>query len=145
MWNLEISLTLGLEPFLLWEYTGYDIRKGTGKFWTATLGDCISRWGPSTFWPKSYKKQFFISFMFDKDLMKSLYFPKNSSRLFFCDPCFYWTAQKFRVLDYVILLCAIVLGITLRVRWSICFHWSSFLVGEAYLRKADAFNHNKKE
>ena len=34
--------------------------------------------------------------------MKVLYFPKKSPP-FFCDPCFYATVQKFRLL-YVILL-----------------------------------------
>ena len=31
--------------------------------------------------------------------MKMLYFPRNSSNIFFCDPCFYATVQTFRLLD----------------------------------------------
>ena len=46
--------------------------------------------------------------------MKILYFSKYSSNIFFCDPCFYETVQKFRPLDYVILSHATVLGMTLK-------------------------------
>ena len=35
--------------------------------------------------------------------MKILYFPKNS--YLFCDPGFYATVQKFRLLDYVTVAC----------------------------------------
>ena len=40
---------------------------------------------------------------------------------FFCDSCFYATAQKIRLLDYVILLHATVLGMTLKGLVSVCF------------------------
>ena len=46
--------------------------------------------------------------------MKILNFPKNYSNIFFEDPCFYATVQKFRQLDYVKLLHATVLGMTLK-------------------------------
>ena len=51
--------------------------------------------------------------------MKILYFPKKLL-YFFCDPCFYATAQKFRLLDFVILLHATILGMTLKGLVSIC-------------------------
>ena len=53
--------------------------------------------------------------------MKALYFPKNFSSIFFCDPCFYATVQKFRLLDYVKLLHAIVLDMAFKGLLSICF------------------------
>ena len=53
--------------------------------------------------------------------MKILYFRKNSSNIFFCDSCFYASAQKFRVLDYVILLYATVLSMILKRPVGICF------------------------
>ena len=42
--------------------------------------------------------------------MKMFYFLKY----FLYDPCFYATVQRFRLLDYVILLHATVLGMTLK-------------------------------
>ena len=65
--------------------------------------------------------------------METLYFPNHS----FCDPRFYKTIQKFRLLDYVILLHATVLGMTLKglVKF--------ISVGKTYLRKAHTCNHNK--
>ena len=50
--------------------------------------------------------------------MKVLYFPKKSPP-FFCDPCFYATVQKFRLL-YVILLHATILSMTLKGLASVC-------------------------
>ena len=43
--------------------------------------------------------------------MKILHFPKKFL-YFFHDPCFYVTVQNFRLLDYVILLHATILGMT---------------------------------
>ena len=48
--------------------------------------------------------------MFHKDL----YFPIKSLQYFFCDPYFYVTVQKFRVLYYVILLRATILCMALK-------------------------------
>ena len=56
------------------------------------------------------QKQFFISFIFHKDLMKMLYFPRNSSIFFLWS---YPTVQEFRMIDYVILVHATVLGMML--------------------------------
>ena len=55
---------------------------------------------------------YFLVFIFYKDLMKKFYFPVLI--FFFCDPCLYATLQKFRLLDYVILLRATILGMTLK-------------------------------
>ena len=52
--------------------------------------------------------------------MKVFYFPKNSSNIFFWDPCFYLTVQKYRLLDYVILLHATVLDVTLKGLVFVC-------------------------
>ena len=41
--------------------------------------------------------------------MKILYFPKNIP----CDSCFYVTVQKFKLLDYVMVLHAKILGMAL--------------------------------
>ena len=47
--------------------------------------------------------------------MKILYFPKYSSNIYnLRDPCFYTTVQEFRLLNYVMLLHAAVLGMTLK-------------------------------
>ena len=54
-----------------------------------------------------------------------LYFPKIS-QIYFCDPCFYATVGKFRLLGDVILLHATVLGMTVKGLVSICFQKSSF-------------------
>ena len=75
--------------------------------------------------------------------MNILCFPKNCTNVFFCDPCVYATVQKFRLLDYVILLHAAVLGKNSKGLVSIWFQYSSFLVCKAYMRKANARNHNK--
>ena len=50
--------------------------------------------------------------------MNILNFPKY----FFCDPSFYVTVQKFRMLGYMVLLHATVLGIMLKGLVSSCFH-----------------------
>ena len=76
--------------------------------------------------------------------MKILCFPKTFLQYSLCDPCFYPTIQKFRLLYNVILLHATILGMTLKGLGSICFQQISFLVDKAYLRKSDACNHNKK-
>ena len=75
--------------------------------------------------------------------MKVLYFPKKFLYFFF-DPCFHPTVQKFRLLDHATMLHATILGMTLKGLVSVCSQQSSFLVGKAYLRKADACKHNKK-
>ena len=72
-----------------------------------------------------------------------LHFSKKMPLIFFCNRCFYATVQKFSMLDYVILMYATILGIILKSLVSICSQKSSFLVGKAYLRKADACNHKK--
>ena len=41
----------------------------------------------------NYLTFYFLTFIFHKDLIKI--FPKNSSNIFFCDPCFYAIVQKF--------------------------------------------------
>ena len=64
-------------------------------------GTCISLRGPASYWPMSYKQltSCFLSFIFNEDLMKNLYFSsKIHLAFFFCDPCFYATLQKFRPL-----------------------------------------------
>ena len=40
--------------------------------------------------------------------------------IFFCDPCFYVTVEKFRLLDYVILLHATFLSMALKGLLSVC-------------------------
>ena len=55
---------------------------------------------------------YFLVFIFLKDLMKVLYFAKTFFWYFLCDPSFYATAQKFRLLDYIITLHETILGIT---------------------------------
>ena len=40
--------------------------------------------------------------------------------LFLCDPCFYATVQRFKLLDYIILLHATILGKTLKSVVSTC-------------------------
>ena len=52
--------------------------------------------------------------------MKILYLLKYFLKYFFCDPCFYATVQKFRLLDYIILLHATILGMALKGLVSIC-------------------------
>ena len=54
--------------------------------------------------------------------MNILNFPKY----FFCDPSFYVTVQKFRMLGYMVLLHATVLGIMLKGLVSSCFQSRSF-------------------
>ena len=51
--------------------------------------------------------------------MEILYFPEKFL-YFFSDPCFYPTAQKFRRVDYVIVLHATILGMTLKGLVSVC-------------------------
>ena len=103
-------------------------------FWGG--GGWISYGRPSTFWPINQTLQINFSFsciIFHRDLMKILFFPQNS--YFFCDNA---TVQKFRLLHFVILLHATTLGMTLKGLLSICFQWSSILVGKTYLTKADS-------
>ena len=52
--------------------------------------------------------------------MKMFDFPKKFLRYFFCDPCFYATVEKFRLLDHVIVLHATILGMTLKGLLSTC-------------------------
>ena len=51
--------------------------------------------------------------------MKILYFPKIFL-YFLSDPSFYATVQKFRLLDYVVLLHTTILGMTLKGLVSVC-------------------------
>ena len=74
--------------------------------------------------------------------MESLYFPKKFLYFLF-DPWFYANVQKFRLLDYVLLLHAKILSMTLKGLISICSEENLSLVGKAYTRKADACNHKK--
>ena len=69
--------------------------------------------------------------------MKILNFPKHSTNMFSVI-LFYATVQNFRLQH------ATVLDMTLKGLLCICFQWSLFLVGKAYLGKADAYNHKKK-
>ena len=71
------------------------------------------------------------------------------SLYFFCDPCFYATVEKFRLLDYLILLYATVLGMTLK---SLVFVFNkvhfiidkkftqAILISDRWLKKAQSFN-----
>ena len=68
-------------------------------------------------------------------------FPKKFFYFFF-DSCFYATAPKFRLLDYVIRLVGTILGMALKGLGRFCYQQYSFLVDKAYLRKVDACNHN---
>ena len=52
--------------------------------------------------------------------MKILCFPPKIPLLFFCKPCFHATVQKLRLPDYVILLHATILGMTLKGLVIIC-------------------------
>ena len=53
--------------------------------------------------------------------MKIFYFPnKIPIVFFFCDSCFYATVQKFRLLDYAILLHATIWVMTLKGLVNIC-------------------------
>ena len=45
--------------------------------------------------------------------MKVIYFSKKFLKYLFSDSCFYVTLQKFRLLDYVMLLHVTILGMTL--------------------------------
>ena len=51
--------------------------------------------------------------------MKILYFPKKFLYIFF-DPCFYPSVQKFRLLDYVIMVHGTILVMTLKGLVSVC-------------------------
>ena len=78
--------------------------------------------------------------------MKTFYFPKKFLYFFF-DPCFYATVQKFRMLAHVLLLLVTCNNTGHDIKGpGKCFPQSSFLIGKAYLRKADASicYHNKK-
>ena len=54
--------------------------------------------------------------------MRILHLSQKILQYFFYDLCFHANAKKFRLLDLVILLHAIILGMTLKGLVSICSH-----------------------
>ena len=63
--------------------------------------------------------------------MKICYFPVYF--LLFCDACFYATIQKFRLLDYVFTLYALVLGMTLK-RLVFVFNKVHFIMSKKFIQ-----------
>ena len=87
------------------------------------------------FWPIIYNKNIFLFPLFHKDLMKMLYFPRNSSVFFLWS---YPTVQEFRMLDYVILVHATVLGMMLnglgKGNISTVYYIFNFLKSKTFLK-----------